>query len=167
MDVCRLYETGGSRFLNGNSKKCGKDVVYNKFKTWWGPRIEHMLKCSSDHVAGRVVEPTFYWWLAEDEEFAKAFLVDVGQLVKHRGKYVVVTGVYTVYPNSWVEIPVFSESKGKFEQLLRPNAPSGWMYRDSNGGEAWDGFNEFEPSDIPQEVLDLACSKAMTCPMRG
>ena len=166
MDVCRLYEGDYSLFLGGNSKKCGKDVVYNKFKVWWGPRISQMLKCSSVDP-GKVVKPTFYWWLAAEEGFARAFLADVGQLVKHHGKYVVVTGVYTTYPNSWVETQVFSEEDGRFMEMLRPKSPEGWSYRDSNGAEAWDGFGEFEPSDIPQEVLDLACSKAMTCPMRG
>lgn len=104
----------------------------------------------------------FYEWLCRDCD--AAFIFKPGDLVKHDGRYCVVTrrcpdGVKWV--NSW-RLRCGMPTLGLWPQRLNTvelKDPDGHTYTVS----ALAGNTE--PADIPPEVFTLACGKAKDCPM--
>lgn len=104
----------------------------------------------------------FYEWLRRDCD--AAFVFKPGDLVKHDGRYCVVTRRRT-YGVGWT-------NRWRILNGMTVNEP--WPHpmrevelKDPDGKVFLiDGMHEsIEPADIPPEVFALACEKAKGCPM--
>lgn len=137
-------------------------TVYRRFRKWEDKQIDISLE------NGRPDKPFFkipyYLWLVEEaKNYAMPFLYEVGDLVRHNGKYCIYEGAES--KTTYREATVFIQEEMCFRSVYIMCAPRLAGYKEASGKSYVDDAECFHPADIPEDIFKLACSKAMECPM--
>ena len=125
---------------------------YAVYKDWLGEVRKHIPSFSCG----------FYEWLSRNCD--SAFVFKPGDLVKHDGRYCVVTRWF-LDGMSWVKR--WRIRNGVPEQETWPHQMITVELKDPSGDTRTVSAlaGGIEPADIPPEVFALACEKAKNCPM--
>lgn len=154
--LVRAYVLRG--LLDDRGSYCPQNLLarqYAVYESW----LEEARKYTTSFSCG------FYEWLCRDCDSALVFVP--GELVKHNGRYCVVTrwcpdGIS--WANSWrMRNGVPKQERWPMQMnTIELKYPDG---RRTCIVNVLDKDMNIEPADIPHEVFALACGKAKDCPM--